>query len=271
MESSPFHLNKWFLDFVGNDGEAMIFYAAKLSWKGLAVHYGSWLQYHPGTGVQEKSHFGNVSFPEKKDELISWHDPEFEVSGIWEGVEQPLQARLFESERGHLDWHCHQPASRVRLQIKDQIIEGEGYAEQLILTAPPWQIPMHDLRWGRFRSPDVTMVWIELRKESRPQWVWLNGERIGNCSIEDDHLSSPDPDFELKLDRRVVLESENKISSVVGKLLHYLPGFQRLIPIPFLMAYQKKWFSKAEFQYKGGIVTQGNAIHEWVNFNPRNL
>lgn len=270
MERSDFHLNKWFLDFIGNNGETMIFSVAKLSWKGIAVYYGSWIHYDPESGVQERSHFRNVIFPEKKDNLITWQDDEFKVSGSWKSVAKPLQARIFESVHGYLDWNCFQPASIVQLKIKDKIIEGDGYVEQLVLTAPPWLIPMNDLRWGRFRSLHDTMVWIELRKETKQQWVWLNGEKLMNCSIEHDHISSPE-NFLLKLDCWVVLESERKIYRVMHKLLRYLPGFYKLMPTKFFMAYNHKWLSKGEFQKKGGPVTQGIAIHEWVNFNAQDL
>ncbi|MEP6260359.1 MAG: hypothetical protein ABJ092_02190 [Gillisia sp.] len=269
MESSGLHLNKWFLDFVGDNGETMIFYAAKLSWKGFAVHYASWIHYDPEKGVKEKSHFRNVKFPEKKDEVITWNDDEFKISGKWESGAGPISARLYESDPGYLDWHCFQPSSRVYLKIKDRIIEGKGYVEQLILTAPPWHIPMNDLRWGRFHSLQDTMVWIELRKENKQQWVWLNGERMTNCIIEDDQISSAEENFLLKLDRGVELESENKLYRVMHNLLHYLPGFNKLIPAKFLMAFNYKWLSKAEFHLKEVPTSYGIAIHEWVNFNQK--
>ena len=267
MARSNFHLDKWFLDFIGNNGETMIFYAAKLSWKGFAVHYASWIHYHPENGVTVRSHFRNVKLPEKKDKLITWHDDKFNVSGSWTAVAKPLQARIFDGDDGFIDWHCFQPASIVQLKIKDKIIEGNGYVEQLILTTPPWQISMNELRWGRFRSLHDTMVWIELRKENKQQWLWLNGEKLINCSIEDDHISSVDEDFLVKLDRGVVLESEKKIFHVVQKLLRYLPGFNQLMPAEFLMADNHKWLSNGEFQINGSPVTHGMAIHEWVNFN----
>ena len=54
------------------------------------------------------------------------------------------------------------------------------------------------------------------------------------------------------------------------KLLSYLPGFNKLMPSKFLMADSHKWLSKGEFQKNGSPVTQGMAIHEWVNFNIQN-
>lgn len=267
MGKSNFHLNKWFLDFVGNNGETMIFYAAKLSWKGITVHYASWIYYNAGIGVKVRTHFRNVQLPEKTDTMITWHDDKFKMSGSWESTSKPIQDRIFDADSGYLDWNCFQPASKVRLKIKDKIIEGNGYVEQLILTAPPWHIPMNDLRWGRFHSPHDTMVWIELRKENKQQWLWLNGEKIINCSIEDDHISIQEKNFFLKLDCGVVLESDKKIFQVVHKLLHYLPGFNKLMPTKFLMAHNHKWLSKGDIQKSGDPDTQGVAIHEWVNFN----
>ena len=102
MERSNFHLNKWFLDFVGNNGETMIFYSAKLSWKGFSVHYASWIDYHPESGVKVKSHFLNVQVPEIKDKLITWYDDKFKISGSWETMDEPLYARIFDSDDGFL-------------------------------------------------------------------------------------------------------------------------------------------------------------------------
>ncbi|MDX1762523.1 MAG: hypothetical protein R3218_10245 [Christiangramia sp.] len=271
MGRSNFHLNKWFLDFIGNNGESMIFYAAKLSWKGMTVHYASWIHYHPEKDFKIRSHFRNVQIPEKKDMQITWHDDKFMISGSWEAIGKPLQARIFEDDDGYLDWNCFQPASKVRLKIKDKVTEGIGYVEQLILTTPPWHIQMDNLRWGRFHSLSDTMVWIELRKENKQQWLWLNGEKIINCSIEDDQIRSQEKNFLLNLDRGVVLEYEKKIYHVVHKLLRYLPGFNKLMPTNFLMAQNNKWLSKGEFQNKGNPVTQGMAIHEWVNFKAQDL
>ncbi|NNL15187.1 MAG: hypothetical protein HKO81_00925 [Flavobacteriaceae bacterium] len=261
-----FLLNKWFLDFLSKSGEAMIFYAAKLSFKGIVVNYASWIK-HDESGLRTRSHFRNVKLPEKNDNLITWHDEKFKISGSWHSITKPLKARIFDSDDGYLDWNCFQPASNVELKINEKIIKGLGYVEQLILTTPPWHIPMNDLRWGRFHSLHDTMVWIELREQNKQQWLWLNNERILNPIIEDDHIVSEDKNFVLNLDRGIVLESEKKIFKVVEKLLSYLPGFKQLMPAKFLMATNYKWLSKGEFQKKGHTKRQVMAIHEWVNFN----
>jgi len=263
-----FRLDKWFLDFVGENGEAMIFYAAKLTWFGWSTTYTSWLSFDTKSGVRLKSRFRNIQFPQVNDNLIIWNEAKFEVSGTWESMGKMIQARLFDSEEGYLDWICYQPASKVQLKISDRLLEGRGYAELLILTVPPWKIPMHELRWGRFGSDETNMVWIELIEKERRQWLWLNSARIENCIIADDHISLPDKELVLNLDRGVVLESEKKVMSVVEKLIRYIPGINKVIPLSFLMADETKWLSNSELQTKGETIASGKSIHELVNFKP---
>lgn len=267
MKRSNFHLNKWFLDFIGDNSETLIFYAAKLTFKGIEVYYTSCIHYNSESGLKVRSHFRNMKLPIKKDNLITWYDETFKISGSWHSLTKPLQARIFDGDDGYLDWKCMQPASRVQLKLNDKTIEGNGYVEQLILTTFPWNIPMNHLRWGRFHSLNDTVVWIELRKENKQQWLWLNGEKLSNCSIEDNCIVLQEKGVILNLDQGVVLESEKKIFHVVKSLLHYLPGFNQLMSPKFLMATNYKWLSQGEFHKHGHLVSSGMAIHEWVNFS----
>jgi hypothetical protein len=264
--TSNFHLSKWFLDFVGENGEAMIFYSAKLTWHGWSTSYTSWLRYDAASGVQLKSRFSKVQIPLLNGNSITWSDTKFGVSGTWESLANRIETRLYDSGEGYLDWKCYQPASNVRLKLNDNILDGKGYAELLILTAPPWKIPMDELRWGRFGSDEFNIVWIELREHQKTQWLWLNGEKFENCIIDDHFISIPEKDLVLNLDRDVLLESEKKINTVVEKIIRYIPGFNKVIPINFLMADEFKWLSNAQLNSKNKTLAKGMAIHELVNF-----
>jgi hypothetical protein len=266
-ENGPnFHLNKWFLDFKGETGEVMIFYAAQLSWHGWSVSYCSWLNYDPIKGVNLKSGFRKVQFPQVNDNLVTWSDLKYDITGTWLALTGMIQSRIFNSSEGYLDWKCYQPASKVTLRIKDKILEGKGYAEQIISTVPPWKIPMDELRWGHFGADGHNLVWIELKENVQQQWLWLNGEKMEYCIIEDGLISIPGKDLILQLDRNVLLESEKKIYSVVGKIVRFIPGFNKFIPHGFLMADEKKWFSLGQLQIQGKKLSNGFSIHEHVNF-----
>jgi len=264
-----FYINKWFLDYTGNDGKAMIFYVARLIWHGLSASYTSWLDYDPMEGVKVKSRFRNVHFPEKDENIITWGDEVFGISGRWESNANPIQTRIHDSEEGYLDWFCFQPASKVRLLIEGKSLEGRGYAEQLIMTVPAWKIPMDELRWGSFISDENNLVWIELRKGERKKWLWVNGKKEADFIIEDESVTVPAKNLVLELDKNVVLESEKKIFSVVEKIVRYIPGFNKLIPLQFIMADETKWLSNGRLLTNGKSVLEGKAIHELVNFKPQ--
>jgi len=265
-ERSGFRISKWYLDCVTDEGEAMIFYAAQLNWHGFQVPYTSWLHYKPTTGTTVQSRLRRINMPKKDGESICWQDSRFGISGSWEAITPALNARLFNSDDGYLDWSCYQPVSRVRLSINDRIIEGLGYAEQLILTVEPWKIPMEELRWGRYGTGSDSIVWIELRGVEQKQWVWYNGESTGNIDIQDNKLVIPERNLILDLDKGVVLESEKKIFNVVKTLLNYIPGFNKSMPSKFLMSDEFKWRSKAILKEGDKVKSKGWAIHECVKF-----
>ena len=261
-----FHLSKWFLDFTSDNGEAMIFYAAKLTWHGWSITYSSWLAYDPIAGVSLKSSIRNVQMPRLSADIVTWSDLKFGISGRWKSMAAMLQTRIFETEDGYVEWTCYQPASKVNLCIKEKLLEGIGYVEKLTLTIPPWKIPMDELRWGRFISNDNKLVWIELREKVLQQWVWLNGERLNTCIVEDDQINIPEKNMVLDLNREVVLESEKKIVSLAEKFIRYIPGINKLIPMKFLMADEFKWLSKAVLKIDSKTINTAYAIHELVNF-----
>ena len=126
---------------------------------------------------------------------------------------------------------------------------------------------MHELRWGHIVSEKYQVVWIELKDEKTCQWLWLNGELIKNCSIQNKVLFIPDRNIEIQLDIITVLESEKKLTSIVDKLGRFIPGIKKLVPIHFLLADEFKWLSKASIREKNQIVDSGFSIHEFVNFN----
>ena len=60
----------------------------------------------------------------------------------------PIHRRLFESADGIVDWTCEMPRARTRIGE----VCGDGYAEVLHMTVPPWKLPIDELRWGRFHG-----------------------------------------------------------------------------------------------------------------------
>ena len=268
-QKKGFHLTKWFLDFVGEDGSVLICYVASLTWKGITVPYTNIMCQLPDHPTTQKTRYTRANMPVQDDRRLTWEDPRYRISGIWEGDANPIEARLFESSQGYLDWHCLQPRSRVTLEMEGKQYIGQGYAEVLHVTVPTWEIPMQELRWGHFLSPDHWGVWIEIKEATRArQWVWWDGKPEAQCQISDSKLHIPGANGPLHLDRGRVLEVDKKIQRVVGKLVRFLPGFGKVIPEHFLKADACKWHSQARIDLGAKGTSAGWAIHEFVNFNP---
>lgn len=266
MGNGKFILDKWYLDFVDDDGTAMIFYAAILTWNKVPVPFTQLLIFDPELGIRVKSRFSGVSMPQRSGNIIQWEDAGFGVQGSWEGMEKAVQSKLFESKEGDLNWFCHQPASNVRIKYGGKEFLGRGYAEQLILSVLPWKIPMDKLRWGRHYSEKRSLVWVEIEGEYNKQWVWFNGNKISDCEITDHQLRCDKIKLNLTLDHLTELEKGKTIKKVMRPVSKLIPGFKRNMALKFLNADSYKWLSESQLKWEG-VVTKGMTIHERVNFN----
>lgn len=269
MTQSGFHIDKWFLDVICDSGETMIFYSATLSWRGITVPYMSWLLKKEFSQATRKTRFSNQSIPSISGDEITFSDSKWKFSGKWRSLAPSHEARLFESSKGYLDWMCYQPASSVTLKHGERTISGTGYAERLILTAYPWEIPMDELRWGRFKTDDHYAVWVELRQKSVEQWVWLDGQKVSKAEVSDKGIQFLEEAINIKFDQGEILESDTTIYSVVDKLIKFIPGFKSFMPLSFLMAVNFKWRSNAILTDPIMNVQSGQAIHELVSFKER--
>jgi len=265
-KAGKFCLNKWYLDFTSEAGEAMIFYSAKLNLNHWSAKYTSWLNYDTVSGVTVKSRFSDVPIPILLGNEIVFNDELNSVAGKWNSKADMIRYRIFESAEGFLDWNCFQPASNVTIELPDRKLTGIGYAEQIIMTIPPWKIHMDGLLWGRFVSDGYNLVWISFGKDASNSWVWLNGESKGNCLIENELVRIPDMNLELTMDRGATLESERKILSIAARTIHLIPVLHKIMPFRFLTAGGSKWLNRSELRIKGNVVTAGMSIHEFVNF-----
>ena len=169
---SKFNLSKWYFDCVNNRGETIILYAAKLQFNKISVPYNSIIYRIGKNGFIHKSRFRNLSFPEILKNEIRLNDPKYGIVGSWKSSVPEIKERIFESEKGTLDWNCLQARSQSKVNIDStNKIEGLGYAEHLTLTVEPWHIPMSQLRWGRYVTEGDYLVWIEMKSNPTKQWL----------------------------------------------------------------------------------------------------
>lgn len=235
--AETFHLSKWYLDCVSDEGEVFLAYRAALRWRALRIHYASVLG--------RDASLRKSPSPVEGAGVLEWRAPSLEVEGRWERLDPPIRRTLAEG----VEWDCVQPRARAEVRVGRRLFRGLGYAEHLTLAIPPWLLPLDELRWGRFLSPTDGLVWIDWRGPQNRQLVFHNGVSL-------DSLPG------LDLEDGLVLRD----GSLAETVLSVIPKFERLFPSRILRLRESKWRSRGILRRAGAPDARGWAIHEVVRW-----
>jgi hypothetical protein len=259
LGKNSFLLTKWYLDCVAENGDVVILYVADLRWNTLSLRYGSLLTVLDGKVGSASSLHGIVP-PKRDDRIIVVKHPGLNVEGTWEALRTPIRRTVFQNPQGEIDWHCWQPMSRVDLRLLRKIgIQGLGYAECLTVSVVPWQLPLTQLNWGRFLSPNDAVVWIDWQGGERFQSVLHNGEEYHADSITESEIVFGGK--RIDLDCGLVVR-QGRLGETVFRGISRLAG---LLPRSMLSVSECKWRSRGVLQTAAG-QSSGWTIHEVVKW-----
>ncbi|MGA7161477.1 MAG: hypothetical protein WBZ48_10775 [Bacteroidota bacterium] len=264
MRTKPdFSLRKWYLDCVADNGDAFIGYSAALQWKALPIHYSSVIRIRGNSEASSETSLRKSSFPHMGDQQIDWSSKELNLRGTWIPMSKPVRQTLYDSTQGTVTWSCMHPRSKADISFgKREHIVGLGYAELLELTIKPWQLPIAELRWGRYLSECDALVWIEWRGEAPLSVVFHNGSQIRNVSITDEQISIDEDRTVLSLAE----STELRKGVLVSTALSMIPGIEAIVPARMLHTYECKWRSRGALKIDGSLRSSGWAIHEVIRF-----
>jgi len=224
---SDFSLRKWYLACVADNGDTFIGYSAALHWKALTIHYSSITNTRGDSVARTKTSLGKSSFQCINDRRIDWSSKALNLVGTWTQMSEPIQRHLYNSPEGIVTWSCVHPRSKADISFgKKEHIAGLGYAELLELTVKPWQLPIAELRWGRFLSERDALVWIEWRGDAPLSVVIHNGKQIRDGSITDEQVSIDRDRTVLTLTERTELRK----GILVSTALSVIPGIALIVP-----------------------------------------
>lgn len=255
---SSFSLVKWYMDCVTDQGDTAILYCADLHWRGLSLHYSNVLTL---TGQSVASHSSMArSSVTSRDGHIFVDCPALAATGAWQPAAPSVRHTVYQDAAGTVDWNCLQPASTVRIRIDDRELFGLGYAECLTLTIPPWQLPLRQLRWGRFVSATDSLAWIDWQGPHSTSLAVHNGRVLAPTSISDTAIALPNAALYLA-------DSFPLRSGRLGATV--FPGagtLGRLLPSSLREIDETKWRSRATLRTPDR-QSSGWAIHEVVQWN----
>lgn len=256
--ASRFSMTKLYFDCVTRDGEAAIVYCAEVRWRGVSLSIGSVLESRNGEAPSTRTSLGQYKV---SDATGDWalELARLGVAGRWRGLAPSFAQRIYEGAEGCVHWDCMRPAARAELRIGDRFLRGEGYAECLTLSVPPWRLPLRQLRWGRFVSAEHSLVWIQWEGEHAVNLSLLNGLPCSLVSVTESAVRTSGA--QLDIDRGHTLRDGH----IGDTILPGLPSLAWLFPSSLFKVQETKWLSPAVLR-AGGVETSGWAIHELVQW-----
>jgi hypothetical protein len=188
LKRSNFQLEKTYLDCIDQEENCFIIYRAAIKIFFLKLNYSALIFSDKNGMIEEVSSFKKAVLPIIKDDL-KFASPQLQVSGGWTRTDNPIKVVLYKDRRGReLVWNCHHPKSNALVIYKNNNFSGLGYAETISLPFFPRQLPIDELRWGRFLSQQHTIIWIYWKGARPLNKIFYNGQLFEDGLYEEDGI-----------------------------------------------------------------------------------
>lgn len=258
-----FSLAKWYLDCVAENGDAIVGYAASLRWRTLSLEYSSILSSRSSRPAKTKATIHRGTLPRSGPDGVHWDCPQLAIQGAWRGLEPSFQRALFEDSTTPLTWLCVQPRGEADIDAGDfGRFRGYGYVDYVEMSAKPWQLPLEELRWGRFLSSTDSMIWMDFKGPRTESLVFHNGTLARNGRVSDSEIEHADQGLRLTFEETQVLRQGDLGSTA----LSVIPGVNKLFPKRILEAKECKWRSRGVLTSGRNTLSTGWAIYEAVKW-----
>jgi hypothetical protein len=259
----PFHLSKWYLDCVDDDGTVFIGYSARLQYGPLPLSYSASLIERDGDALERRSYRRTQDPVTDDGQKVRWRLDRLGVRGAWDALSDPVERVLYSGNEGTVLWRCHAPRARASVTPgTGATIEGLGYVEQLVLTVPPWKLPMKSLRWGRFLSPNHELIWICWEGGHSLHVITYDQLILPQAALHEDGVDMPCLDQQLawcetrEILRRPVLGSAWPLR-IMARVAGGVSGFD---------LFEERWLSRGTLTGRGIDPESGWVLHERVTW-----
>ncbi len=257
-----FYLSKWYLDCVDEAGTVFIGYAARLRCGPLPLSYTASLIDSGGRIIEDRSYRRTQDPSIDSQHNVLWQPGRLGVRGSWATSSEPVERVLFRGEEGTVLWRCHAPRARAVVTTDlGGTIEGLGYVEQLVLTVPPWKLPIEAIHWGRFLSPTHELIWV-VWEGGHPLCVLLHDQRIiDDVTLRDTGVDIPGLGQLNWHQTRAIVRRPVLGASWPLQIMARVVGAGRRFDM-----YEERWLSKGTVTGRGIATESGWVLHEKVTW-----
>ncbi|HEX5716518.1 MAG TPA: hypothetical protein VF179_10185 [Thermoanaerobaculia bacterium] len=242
------------------EARAVIGYWASLAWRGVALTWQNVTLFEPGKAPVSRSSLASASPPGAGGGAISWRAEALGCGMDFELRLPPIEERLLEKDAGIVEWRVEAPAAEVSVSLRGFApLRGTGYAERILITIPPWRLPIRELRWGRWidEAASRSVVWIDWRGESPRTWVFVDGIAAGPSEVTDESVRGGAS--QVVLGERRALQART-----LAEIASSIPPLRAVVPRSFLGLRQSRWCSDGILREGDAAPLAGRAIHEVV-------
>ena len=258
-----FSLTKWYLDCVDAEGRVAVAYWTEVAWHGLTICLHSLAVYQPGVQPVERSSTKAVPPPTNADGMITWPAAQLSCRLRCRSRVPVFSQRLLDRDDGMVDWRCESAHGDMIVECDNgETLRGEGYAECLSMTLPPWRLPIDTLRWGRWLSvsSDRSVVWIDWRGPHPLTAIFVDGQMPQAGVVGDERIEAGDAVLTLTEPHTIYSRS---LSDTLGAVR---PMIALLMPKSWLAVEDRKWRSRGTLRTAGRHDELGWVIHETVRW-----
>jgi hypothetical protein len=251
------------MDLVTDEGEALIAYAAELRFRSLALAYTSLLQHRAGQTRTTASL--RKAMPVLVDERkLTWASRALGARGSWSAEGDGTKETLYSGEAGSVEWSCVMPHARAEVEVDGgRIVRGLGYAEELRMTIAPWDLPLEELRWGRFTADGASVVWIDWRGPHNKTIILKHGARVEG-QVKDRLVEMATDEAKVVLGNGSVLRD----GPIRSTSLAAIAELHAILPAKLLGAVEHKECAPATLEQPFAPKVTGWAIAETVTWKP---
>jgi hypothetical protein len=259
--SSGFKLEKLYLDCIDDTGNCFIIYWAKLEFIFMRIFFSGLIFADSKSITNEESTLKKTPRP-VINELLFLNNDLFQIRGDWKRTDDSLSLLLFkDAMNNELVWNVHHPKALTEIIYKDSFYKGFGYAETLFLSIKPWNLPIKELRWGRFLSDHFTIIWIHWKGKHPLNKVFCNGVEYNDAIFEEERVIFGGGIFHLMFQEISILR-KGKLSNALSKM----PWLKIIINRSILNTVETKFKAKTILSRDLKISANGWSLFEIVTW-----
>ncbi|MBL7789075.1 MAG: hypothetical protein JNL75_04490 [Chitinophagales bacterium] len=256
-----FNLEKKYFDVIDNNGNCFIAYWAELYILIIKINFSSIIINNSENITTEKVSLTKTDKP-NQDNDFTFKNKKLGITFVFNGKKTGVKEELYQNiQEEKLVWDCHHPLASVSLYYDGINYRGLGYSETIHMSLAPWELPIDELRWGRYLSQDTSIVWIEWKGSNPLRKIYYNSSYYEDGSIDNEKLVFGSGKYQVYFLSPSVIY-EGKISNHL-KNLNWLKW---IINKRILETIEVKFKSKAIFKVNDSMMNTGWSLYEIVKW-----